>query len=169
MIGWRNACRSCQDHGMWQLDRSNSADLIDRLRPHARHPDWDTAEVGEGWRRLVEECHERLSAVLPDYELIAIKQKEGVLAYQAFPRRLRSAGEHWARQERHDLGAITDDIRLRSEAICEWCGAPARLRKWRTWVLTLCGTYDGRFPDPPQYQAWNRQVATERPDNSPAP
>jgi hypothetical protein len=89
---------------MWRLDRSNSADLIDRLRQHARHPAWDTAEVGEGWRPLVEECHDRLSAVLPYYELLAIKQKEGILVYQAFPRPARNAEDRWTRQEWHDLG-----------------------------------------------------------------
>jgi hypothetical protein len=134
---------------MWRLDRSNSGDLIEMLRPHARDPDWDTAHVGEGWRPLVEECHERLAAVLPDYELLAIKQKEGILAYQAFPRPWREGRHSWTRQESRDLGMITSDAHIRSESTCEWCGSPASLREWRSHVLTLCEACDSRFPDPP--------------------
>lgn len=148
---------------MWRLDRSNSGDLIDRLRPHARHPDWDTAEVGEGWRQLVEECHERLSAALPNYELLAIKQKEGILAYQAFPRPWDKGEDRWSEQEWHDLGVITSDIQERSESMCEWCGSPGRLREWRSWLLTLCDACDSRFPDPPEYRLWNQIDEPEPP------
>jgi hypothetical protein len=54
---------------VWALNPANSRDLIDRLRPHGRDRN---AEVGEGWRPLVMECHERLAAAFPDYELLAI-------------------------------------------------------------------------------------------------
>jgi hypothetical protein len=53
---------------VWELDPANSRDLIDRLRPHARRFTLRTAQVGEGWRPLVEECHERLQAAFPDCE-----------------------------------------------------------------------------------------------------
>jgi hypothetical protein len=134
---------------VWRLDRSNSGDLIDMLRPHARNPDWAMARVGEGWRPLVKECHERLAAVLPDYELLDIKQKDGILDYQAFPHPWREGERSWNRQEWHDLGVITSDIQRRSESMCEGCGSPASLREWRRLVLTLCDACDSRFPDPP--------------------
>jgi hypothetical protein len=43
----------------------------------------EKAEVGEGWRPLVEECHARLQAAFPDYELLAVKQKWGALELHA--------------------------------------------------------------------------------------
>ena len=134
---------------MWVLDPANSGDLIDQLRSHARSFDLEVAWVGEGWRSLVAECHGRLVAAFPDYELLAIKQKWGALEYQAFPRPWAEGQESWSPEEDAILGAITDEIRERSESICEWCGAAGRLREWRTLELTLCDACDQRFPDPP--------------------
>lgn len=134
---------------MWELDPANSRDLIDRLRPHARRFTLERVRVGEGWRPLVEECHERLLVAFPDYELLNIKQKWGVLVYQANPCRWVEGSKQWTKQEDKDFGAITSEIQMRSEAICEWCGAAGRLREWRNLELTLCDACDQRFPDPP--------------------
>jgi hypothetical protein len=57
---------------MWCLDTVNSAELINRLRPHGRDGDFAVAWIGEGWRTLVEACHDRLITVFPEYELLAI-------------------------------------------------------------------------------------------------
>lgn len=59
---------------MWCLDPVNSDELIAELCPHARSYEFEVAWVGEGWRPLVLDCHRRLSAVFPDYELLGIKQ-----------------------------------------------------------------------------------------------
>jgi hypothetical protein len=134
---------------VWALDPANSRDLIDRLRPHGRNHDFEVAWVGEGWRPLVEECHERLVAAFPDYELLAIKQKCGFLEYQAFPRRWAEGQKRWTTEESADVEAITSQVRDRSEHICEWCGAAGQLREWRKVDLTLCDACDQRFPDPP--------------------
>jgi hypothetical protein len=134
---------------VWCLDPVNSAELIAQLRPHVRRYEFDVAWVGEGWRSLVEECHQRLVAVFPDYELLNIKQKWGVLAYQAFPRAWVEGETAWTQEEHTELEAITGEFRVRSESVCEWCGADARLRAWRTVEWTLCDSCDGRFSDPP--------------------
>jgi hypothetical protein len=134
---------------VWALDPANSRDLIDRLRPHGRKRNFDVAWVGAGWRPLVQECHERLEADFPDYELLYIKQKYGVLEYQAFPRRWAEGRQQWTTEEYADLQAITSQIRDRSGHTCEWCGSTGQLREWRKNELTLCGTCDQRFPDPP--------------------
>ena len=81
--------------------------------------------------------------------MLAIKQKYGVLEYQAFPRRWVKGQKRWTAQELDDLEAITSEIRNRSESVCEWRGAAGRLREWRTLELTLCDTCNQRFPDPP--------------------
>jgi radical SAM superfamily enzyme YgiQ (UPF0313 family) len=68
---------------MWVLDPVNSPSLIASLRPHSIAPDFEVVFVGEGWRELVEECHQRLASEFPKYRFDAIEQKFGVLAYQA--------------------------------------------------------------------------------------
>jgi hypothetical protein len=45
--------------------------------------------VGDGWRDLVLACHRDVVAEFPQYELLAVKEKFGALAFQAFPRRWR--------------------------------------------------------------------------------
>jgi hypothetical protein len=143
------------DRGEWQagfvwcLDPANSAELMARLRRHGRGGDFEVAWVGEGWRSLVEECHERLVAAFPEYELLAIKQKYGVLSYQAFPGRWVEGQRRWSADEAVEMDAITEEFRARSESVCEWCGVVARLRDRRTVELTLCDACDRRFPDPP--------------------
>lgn len=134
---------------MWKLDQANSGDLIARLRPHAHRFTLEAAHVGEGWRPLVEECHERLQAAFPDYELLAVKQKYGALEYQAFPRPWAQDHKQWTAQENADLQAITGEIRDRSEHTCEWCGAAGQHRESRKLELTLCDACNQRFPDPP--------------------
>ena len=134
---------------MWCLDPVNSSDLVNRLRPHGRDGDFDVAWVGEGWRTLVEACHDRLLAVFPHYELLAIKQKYGELSYQAFPRRWVQGQTQWTPEEAIALDDITDAFGALSRTMCEWCGATGKLREWRTTELTLCDDCDVRFPDPP--------------------
>jgi hypothetical protein len=137
---------------MWTLNRDNSPDLISRLRPHSRNGDFEFADVGEGWRPLVEECHARIVAVFPDYELLDVKQKHGVLAYQAFPRRWVKGEDGWTAEESRVLGSITSDIQKRSEHICESCGVTAgQLREWRRLERTLCDACDERFPEEPVF------------------
>ena len=134
---------------MWCLDPVNSPELVDRLRPHGRNGDFDVAWVGEGWWTLVEACHDRLLAAFPQYELLAIQQKYGELSYQAFPRRWVQGQTQWSPEEADELDAITAAFGALSQVVCEWCGATARLREWRTTELTLCDDCDARFPDPP--------------------
>lgn len=118
---------------MWVLDPENSPQLLDLLRPHSLSPDFEVVWCGEGWRALVRDCHEELAAAFPAYRFYAIKQKWGVLAFQARPR----AGEVTA-EELAVMHQITDRYGRASEAVCEWCGRPGSLRSERSDWLTLC-------------------------------
>lgn len=135
---------------MWALDPANSPELIEDLRPHARDPEslcvlW----VGEGWRDLVRACHQQLRAAFPDYELVNVETKDGLLAYHAHPRP-STGGEPGSPVDGLEaFNAIRDRFRDRSATVCEWCGSVGRLRAWRTGKLTLCDPCDDRFPDPP--------------------
>lgn len=115
---------------------SASGDVLEPIRQHLRDPSYHF-EVGPGWRQLVLECHRAVVAEFPDYELLAVKQKWGALAFQAFPR-LWMPGGNWTEAERARLHAVTDAFADRSEDICERCGADGSLRESRRVHLVLC-------------------------------
>lgn len=123
---------------------------MDTLRPHWREPAADVAWVGEGWRELVLACHGAVVARFPEYELVNVKQKYGVLAFQAFPRPRRRVAASWTAEEFGELDRVIQPFVEQSEFVCEWCGARGRLRDDRKYLLTLCDTCEGRFPDPPR-------------------
>jgi hypothetical protein len=135
--------------GAWRIAAADDPALIAALRSHARHDDEFEVVVGGGWRELVRECHGQLEARFPEYELLAVKQKYGRLAFQAFPRPWREDRRAWSSEEHARLDEITDAFGERSETICEWCGSAGELRYRRRWELTLCDDCDARFPDPP--------------------
>lgn len=129
---------------MWTLDPSNSGDLIQQLRPRALADDFEVVWVGEGWRPLVQACHRELERIFPEYGFYVIKQKFGLLAYQACARRGQWTPEEWKR-----IDAITDSYRVQSASVCEWCAGAGKTRKERKLILTLCDVCDRRFDDPP--------------------
>jgi hypothetical protein len=123
---------------MWVLAPGNSRELLERLRPHSVSPDFEVVWCGEGWRTLVSDCHDELVTAFPDYRFYAIKQKWGVLAFQARPRNGDAT-----KQEQFQVDEITDRYRQASESVCEWCGRPGSLREavampGRPEDLTLC-------------------------------
>ncbi len=97
--------------------------------------DFEVVWCGEGWRSLVNECHDELVARFPDYRFYGIKQKWGVLAFQARPRAGDSTDE-----ERALVDRLTGRYQTASEAVCEWCGRPGSLRSEDAEWLTLCNT-----------------------------
>jgi hypothetical protein len=133
---------------VWVLNSDNSPQLIRQLGRHARTFVLEVVCVGEGWRSLVEQCHRELEEHFPDYELLAVKETEGHLAFQAFAHPWE-AGEPWTPEEWERVGAITGSARARSEEVCEWCGSPGSFREERTHYLTLCDACNDRFADPP--------------------
>jgi hypothetical protein len=134
---------------MWVLDPANSPDLVAALKERSRGKDYEVVWVGEGWRGLVDECHKALVADFPEYELLAVKQKFGVLAYQAFPRPWVEGERGWTQDEAASVNTITEMAQSKSQSVCEWCGAEGWLRDNRSVWLTLCNACEDRFPDPP--------------------
>ncbi|MEU7375218.1 hypothetical protein [Streptomyces albidoflavus] len=113
------------------------ASALEVLRPRLRTAGQQFA-IGPGWRRLVLDCHHRISAEFPSYELLAVKQKYGRLSFQAFPRPWRPGERSWTPDEHARLHDLLDATTARSESLCERCAAPARLRRTRRLWLTLC-------------------------------
>lgn len=108
---------------MLTLDPANSPLLIEDLRPHWRQPAADVVFAGEGWRPIIEKCHLAIKREFPDYELLSIKQREGILAYQAFPRANGAESERLGRLEE-----VIEPFLVLSETTCEYCGARGTLR-----------------------------------------
>lgn len=135
--------------------------MVDALRSHARHPDGFQVYAGRGWIGLVRECHNELELAFPNYELLAVKEKYGELAFQAFPRASQPGGAAWTIDESHAVDRITDEFRELSTQVCEECGRPGQLRETRSWELTLCDSCDQRIADP-ERQPERRAIALAR-------
>lgn len=134
---------------MWVLDPVNSGELLDRLRPHSANGDLEVLWCGEGWKALVEDCHDELVAAFPDYRFTTIKQKWGVLVFSARPR----AGSATPQEESRVEG-ITERYCRASEVTCEWCGSTGSLREdvlvnGRPHDLTLCAPCVGDMATSP--------------------
>jgi hypothetical protein len=111
-------------------------DLVGTLRTHARSKDLEV-RVGDGWLPLVRACHEAVAAEFPNYELLAVKQKYGELAFQARPLAARGP-ESWTDDERQRLHDIVEHFREASASVCEECGRLGDMRYIDGYELVLC-------------------------------
>ncbi len=123
--------------------RSDGARCDSGLAPLRRHFRVRPGEfaVGPGWYRLVRRCHDAVVAEFPDYELLAVKQKYAVLAFQAFPRPWRPGGD-WTTDESERLDDLVQSYQDASAEVCERCGDSGTLRTQRPIWLTLCAGCD---------------------------
>ncbi|MBC9712263.1 hypothetical protein H9Y04_06710 [Streptomyces sp. TRM66268-LWL] len=114
------------------------------LAPHFRTPG-ARPEIGPGWVGLVARCHQAVVAEFPGYQLNAVKQKLGRLAYQALPGSWQPGG-NWSRAEHHRIDEITDAFEELSASVCERCGNAASLRETRRILLALCDACEAVVP-----------------------
>lgn len=87
-------------------------------------PDW-SEQVGAGWRPLLDELHENLLEIYPEYEVGDLKEKFGGLRVYI----------DVAQSEAH---ALVAHYEARSRVTCEACGQPGELRSLGAWLVTLC-------------------------------
>jgi len=94
--------------------------------------------VGRGWRSVVLEINEGISAIDPDYTILQVKEKFGGLRYyfeltEGLPQEL------WEKAER-----IVSDGEKKCYELCESCGTSDNVStKPPTnfgWIRTLCHT-----------------------------
>ena len=111
-------------------------DLVAALRTHARVKNLVPC-VGDGWLPLVRACHEAVVATFPNYELLAVKQKYGELAFQAFPVPW-SGPDTWAEDEHLRLDDIVEKFQEQSRSVCEECGRRGEARIIDGYELILC-------------------------------
>lgn len=127
-------------------------ELQSALTAHARVGQQFELRIGEGWRDLVLACHRAVAAEFPHCELLAIKEKYGSLAFQAFPRKWHPASPDgsfsaWSDEESERLNSIVESFEERSAVTCERCGKPGALREERRHILTLCDDCDAQVED----------------------
>ena len=86
-----------------------------------------------GWYPLVIDLDTALAEVDPNYDVLQVKEKFGVLKYYYNPH-IDSA------EMRQQMRALVDTAEAESKAICEECGSrtDVRLRKFPHRIQTLC-------------------------------
>jgi hypothetical protein len=101
---------------------------------------WDT-EVDEkfrsidccyGWKDLIKRCHQDLVSIDPDYKVVQIKEKFGMLRYYFTPS---------VEQDKKRMDKISFSHERESVHICEACGAPGILQRRKdgsSYFRTLC-------------------------------
>lgn len=100
---------------------------------------------GPGWSPILEEMHRALAEIDPDYALLQVKEKFGVL-------RIHAAFSPETTERCH---AVIRSAEARTSSVCECCGASGRLRDQRRRKLTLCDECDAREPEGrPAPNAW---------------
>jgi hypothetical protein len=91
---------------------------------------------GEGWIAILERCFDQFDAIFAGtgqrLQIIQIKEKFGTLRIQteAVPQYLQEP-----------VRLAIDEAELLSNAVCEECGAPGRLRDDEGWFATRCDTH----------------------------
>lgn len=84
-----------------------------------------------GWWPLIDNLHNKLYYIDPDYQITQIKEKFGTLRYYYF-----------TEIENPNARLIMKDLVLlhekSSENLCEQCGGPAELKNIGNWLVTRC-------------------------------
>lgn len=103
-------------------------------------------EAGSGWYELIRGLCREITQVCAqagrenDLFVDQIKEKYGELRFYCH---LKGGPEEESRALTHKLYDIIGRYEEASKQVCEWCGAPARLRKLKlkigmVWCQTLC-------------------------------
>jgi len=85
-------------------------------------------DCDDGWLNLINDCHEKLSSIDPNYTIFQIKQKFGTLRYYAEPSQEKFI---------HDFRAIISEHERLSGQICEMSGAEGVLMNKGGYYKTL--------------------------------
>ena len=92
-------------------------------------------QCGDGWFNLIWELSEKLEQLVgKDFEITTIKEKFGGLRF--YPRKYDEKAT-----------ALIGEYELQSENVCEECGEPSTLKKFKggNWIYNMCDTCWKRF------------------------
>lgn len=86
--------------------------------------------VGKGWRSILEDLHQELMGIDPNYQTAQVKEKFGGLRVYLL-------------SEKNDAVLLAVGKALnKSLTTCENCGEPGSLQIENYWVKTLCSSCD---------------------------
>jgi hypothetical protein len=90
-------------------------------------------DVDLGWHPILEDLHNELIKITPDYQIYQIKEKFGGLRFYATPN-MEDAPE--------DYYKLIEEAETLSYKICEECGEPGSIQEYKGWYSTTCGKHD---------------------------
>lgn len=89
----------------------------------------------DGWVQLVDELHEDLIKICPDYKIVQVKEKfAGLRYYVELPRDI----DHETADSFRERVSTAE---RRSYTICDVCGSPGEVREGG-WISTLCDEHN---------------------------
>ncbi|MGA8113915.1 MAG: hypothetical protein WCA46_09660 [Actinocatenispora sp.] len=98
--------------------------------------------VGQGWWPLLDQLHQALTAIHPDYQLTDVKEKWGALHVAAAD---RLADDHLNAQCAAAIRSAIHAAQHASVGLCEVCGEPGQRRRPHGsphgWIKTRCPTH----------------------------
>lgn len=110
--------------------KSDLQHILDRIIPaYGKYID-----VLPGWYGIILELDKQIAEIDPDYSIAQIKEKFAGLRYY-----VESSNNFEAIQP------LVREAEDKASRTCERCGAPAELRKRRSWLVTEC--YDCLSPE----------------------
>ena len=109
---------------------------IEKLKEKISPNFWKAVQVDEGWYQLVIDCDKELTAIDPNYIVIQIKEKFGVLRYYFEPSDAYD-GEAFSK-----MNAIVQKYEELSAKTCEASGEPGvPMKSIGGWYKTLNPEY----------------------------
>lgn len=112
-------------------------------------PAW-ASTVGPGWAALLNQLHQNLAALAPDYQIDSLSSRLGGLRIHLADR-FDEEGE-FDGDFADRAGALTDAAEVASEKTCEQCGQSGQPHfhgdQTRTWIVTVCETCRARSRTP---------------------
>ncbi|MEV0636406.1 hypothetical protein AB0I77_15835 [Streptomyces sp. NPDC050619] len=112
-------------------------------------PAW-ASTVGPGWATLLDQLHQDLTALAPDYQIDSLSSRFGGL--RIYLADLFDEDGEFDSAFADRAGALVDAAEAASEKTCEQCGHSGRPRfhgdQTRTWIVTLCETCRARSRTP---------------------
>lgn len=90
--------------------------------------------VGNGWSKIIEETHNKLLEIDPDFSYAQVKEKFGCLRIYADP------SKDLGKELNNKFFNICWDAEQESSKLCEDCGSEDNVetKSTRYWIRTLC-------------------------------
>lgn len=138
-------------------------------------------DVFAGWGPLLDELHQELITIRPNYEVAQVKEKWGLLRVyiEGTPIQVDATGPqgllHFSIDDTatddnwEEVQTIIDRYEEKSGTICEYCGGEGELNQAGYWWKTMCPSceVDQDKRNKALHEAWNKRHNTSVSDTIP--